>query len=519
MKATEIQGVVAVGYIEGVNREQTTYWALEEMVTEESMARVIDRYVDTSDLERLGFTRTQPASTGRPGYAPEPLVKLYIYGYQNTIRSSRKLEKECGRNLEVMWLTGGLTPDYKTISEFRRQNIRPLQKMFREFVKLCRSWELVGGELFAVDGSKFKASNNKKNNFSRKKLEARLSRLDEKIDEYFARLDEEDRREDAETEVPEGLAKLIERKELYEAYMEHLNKTGETEISTVDPDARLMGNNRGGVEMAYNVQSTVDGKHHIIVDYDVSMNPSDQGQLSNMSKRLIRQGYRRFTVLADKGYYNGKCLQKGKKYKIKAIVSRQEPSDPKSQPKEYNTDKFRYDREADTYTCPAGAILNPHNKKTAKRRNYFNKTACGKCPHSDVCTSGERGYRTIVRSEYADIYDEANQTFRENLELYKLRQQIVEHPFGTVKRTMDGGYFLLCKRRKVRCEIALLFLGYNLKRAVNVLGFKEIMARLDERSRHFLRFFRLSRIFRAISQSVYGNIPTRLFLPLLETAI
>ena len=479
-----------MGYIEGTSRDQLFCRSLEEMVAEESMVRVIDRYVDICDLEKLGFTRARAAVTGRPGYAPEPLTKLYIYGYRNTIRSSRKLETECRRNVEVMWLTDGLTPDYKTISEFRRQNIRPLQKMFREFVKLCRTWELIGGELFAIDGSKFKASNNKKNNFSRKKLEARLTRLDEKIEEYLTGLDEEDRREDAETEAPDGLVELMKRKELYEAYIEHLNNTGETEISTVDPDARLMGNNRGGVDMAYNVQSSADGKHHIIADFDVSMNPSDQGQFGNMTKRLIRQGYRKFTALADKGYYNGKDLLKGKRYKIKAIVSRQEPSDPKGQPKDFNTDKFRYDRESDTYSCPVGATLHPHNKKTAKRRNFFNKKACAGCPHSDVCTSGNSGFRTIVRGEYADIYDEANQLFKENYDLYRLRQQVVEHPFGTVKRTMDGGYFLLRKQRKVRCEVALLFLGYNLTRAVNVLGFKEIMARLCSLACFYLRYFR-----------------------------
>jgi len=226
------------------------------------------------------------------------------------------------------------------------------------------------------------------------------------------------------------------------------------------------------------------------------MNPSDQGQVGNMSKRLIRQGYRRFTLLADKGYYNGKCLQKGKKYKIKAIVSRQAPSDPKDQPKGFNTDKFRYDRETDTYTCPAGETLHPHNKRTAKRRNFYNKTACGKCPHINSCTNGKRGFRTVTRGEYADIFDEADQSFTTNIELYRLRQQIVEHPFGTVKRTMDGGYFLLRRRRKVRTEVALLFLGYNLKRAYNVLGFREIMARLDSLIHRFLRFLRVFGYFK-----------------------
>ena len=499
-----------MGYIEGTDRGQSTYWSFEDMVAEDSLVRVIDRFIDFCDLEKLGFTRTQPAATGRPPYPPDALAKLYVYGYENGIRSSRKLARECTRNIEVMWLMDGLSPDYTVISEFRRLNLRPLQKLFKEFVKLCRSWEMVGGETFAVDGSKFKASNNKKNNFSRKKLEARLMRLDEKIAEYLTKLDEEDQREDSMGEAPEGLVKLLERKETYEAYLDHLNKTGETEISTVDPDARLMGNNRGGVEMSYNVQSVVDEKHHLIVDYDVSMNPSDQGQLGNMSKRLIRLGYRRFTLLADKGYYNGKCLQKGKEYKIKAIVSRQAPSDPKGQPKEFHKDKFQYDRETDTYTCPAGETLRTRNTKTAQQRRFCNKTACGKCPHVNSCTTSKRGFRTVARGEYADIFDEADQAFMTNIELYKLRQQIVEHPFGTVKRTMDGGYFLLRRRRKVRTEVALLFLGYNLKRVYNVMGFDEIMARLDSLIRRFLRFLRflwVLRVFQSHFDPVAQNCP------------
>ena len=480
-----------MGYKEGTSREQYTYWALEDVVANESMVRVIDRYIDGCNLEQLGFTRTKPAATGRPCYPPDALAKLYIYGYENGIRSSRKLERECTRNLEAMWLMDNLTPDHTVISEFRRLNTRPLQKLFREFVKLCRSWDLVRGELLAVDGSKIKASNNKKNNFSKKKLADRLKRLDMSIDEYLLTSEEEDRLEESQGEAPEGLLELIERRDLYQSYMNYLNETGETEISIVDPDARLMGNNRGGVDMAYNVQSVVDGEHHIVVDYDVSMNPSDQGQLSNMSKRLIRQGYRRFTLLADKGYYNGECLGKCKKFKIKAIVSRQAPSNPKDQPKDFNTDKFMYDSDYDTYTCPTGATLHPHNKKTADRRTFYNKKACDKCQHADQCISGKSKYRTITRSKHSDIYDETDRIFKSNLQTYKFRQQIVEHPFGTVKRTMDGGYFLLRRRRKVRTEAALLLLGYNLKRVYNVLGFSEIMVRLDSRISCFSQYLRL----------------------------
>jgi len=463
---------------------------------------VIDRYIDKCDLEHLGFTRVIAASTGRPGYAAAPLTKLYVYGYENGIRSSRKLEKEAKRNVEVMWLLDGLTPDYKTISEFRRLNIRPLQKLFREFVKLCRSWELVGGELIAVDGTKIKASNNKKNNFSEKKLDDRLRRLDEKIDAYLSKMDEEDKREESETKAPEGLLELMERKELYEQYKAQIDASEENELSTVDPDARLMGNNRGGVEVAYNVQSAVDGKNSIILDYDVSLKPSDHGHLSTMSKQLMRKGYNRFTALADKGYYNGSDLQKVKKFKIEAVVSKQKPMRPNDRPEYFNIENFQYDPESDSYLCPEGKTLHPRSKKTAKIRRFFNKTACGKCPHVDVCTNGNNGYRTINRGEYSKTYDNADRVFRENIELYKLRQQIVEHPLGTIKHTMNGNYFLLRTRRKVRCEIALLFLGYNLKRAVKILGFKEIMARLDSLSHrintfmhHFCAIFGVREIF------------------------
>jgi transposase len=274
-----------MGYKEGSGREQSMLWALEDLVPQESMARIIDRFIEVQSLEKLGFTRTTPAGTGRPAYPPGALAKLYVYGYENGIRSSRKLERETRRNVEVMWLLNGLTPDHKTISEFRRENVRPLQKLFREFVRLCKSWELVGGELIAVDGTKIKASNNKKSNFSRKKLMERLARLDDRITEYLAAAETEDCEETmASGHAPEGLKQLLSRKELYEGYLAQIGVADSNEVSTVDPDARLMGNNRGGVEVAYNVQSAVDGKHDLILDYHVSLNPSDQGQLSNMVK-------------------------------------------------------------------------------------------------------------------------------------------------------------------------------------------------------------------------------------------
>jgi transposase len=391
--------------MEGTDRNQTGFWSLDELVGEESMVRVIDRFIDVTDLAAQGFLHMEPAATGRPRYATPALAKLYVYGYENGIRSSRKLERETRRNVEVMWLMENLTPDYKTISEFRRENIRPLQKLFREFVKLCRSWELIGGTLVAVDGTKIKASNNKKNSFSRKKLNDRLARLDEKIERYMAEIEEADRQEDGTGEAPKGLKEVLERRELYKSYLAQLDESGANELSTVDPDARLMGNNLDGVGMAYNVQTAVDGKEHIIMDYDVSLNPTDQGRLSYMVKRLKRQGYKRFTVVADKGYYSGQDLQKVKKYKIKAIVSRQKKSNPAGQPEQFHNDQFVYDPKTDSYRCPMGQTLYPHNKKTAARRNFFNKTACRSCPHLNHCAKGDCGFRTVTRNQYGDIYD------------------------------------------------------------------------------------------------------------------
>lgn len=470
-----------MGRIEGTDREQLQLISYESLIGEENIVRVIDRFLDVCDLEKLGFQKTIPAQTGRPSYPPEALSKLYVYGYENGIRSSRKLEKETLRNIEVMWLINNLQPDHKTISEFRRQNLRPLQKLFREFVRLCKSWDLIGGELIAVDGTKIKASNNKKTNFSRKKLNDRIKRIDEQIEQYLADIEEADISESiSQNAVPQNLDELLSRKELYERYIAQLNETGENEISKVDPDARLMGNNRGGVDIAYNVQSAVDSKNHIIVDYDVSQNPADQGQLGNMVKKVKKAlKLQRFIAVADKGYYQGEDLLRVKKLKVTSIVSRQNSSDPKDQAEDFHSDKFIYNDKEDTYTCPTGKILHPHNKKTAQRRNYYNKTACSNCEYRDICVRGERGFRAVTRGRYAEIYEETDKRMRENMEIYKRRQQIVEHPFGTVKHSMNGYYFLLRSRRKVRTEVALLFLGYNLKRVYNVLGFKEIMARLD----------------------------------------
>ena len=482
-----------MGYIQGMDRNQQTFWSLEDLIPEASMIRVIDRFIETSDLSSLGFTRTQPAKTGRPGYAPEPLIKLYLYSYENGIRSSRKLEKETRRNIEVMWLMQGVTPDHSSISEFRRLNVQSIKQLLREFVLLCKSWELTDGKVIAQDGSKISASNSHKNNVKKRAIAKRIQSIDEKIAEHICGMDKADENErDNAIDTPSAkeLLKLLEltkRKEQLEACKVQMDETGVEEVSMTDPDARMMGSPGKGFDIAHNMQISVDSKHHIILDCAVTNNPTDRGEMSPMVERLIKDGHITAggdtAYLADRGYYSGEDLAALEELPVKVIVPRQNPPHPKGQPEMFWISNFKYDTKADTYTCPMGQTLyraKPRNAD-AKRVSYRNKDVCKNCPHNKDCTRGKEKYRVIRRGEYADAYDAADNTFEENKALYELRRQLAEHPFGTIKRHMNGSYFLLRTLTKVGGEAALFCLAYNIKRAFNVLGFNDIMAKLDAR--------------------------------------
>jgi transposase len=494
------RSVEKMGFISGENREQQTYWALEDMIDEENMIRLIDRFVEGSDLKALGFNRTKAAATGRPGYAAGSMTKLYIYGYINGIRSSRRLEKETRRNIEMMWLMQGLTPDHSSISEFRQMNGESLKKLFREFVLLCKSWELTGGGAIAQDGSKISASNSHKNNVKANTVDARIKRIDEKIAEYMESMDQADQSENREEGTapeaisPKKLMELLKRRGQFEECKKQMEETGTEETSITDPDARMMGSPGKGFDIAYNLQIAVDSKHHIILDCEVINNPTDRGEMNPMASNLIQNGHINphgdTAYLADRGYYSGEDLAKMKELGIKAIVPRQNPPHRKDQPEMFWCTRFRYDADTNTYTCPAGHTLYPaklRNPET-KRISYRNKHACKECPHKGICTNGKEKYRTIKRGEYADICEAADFTYEENKQIYNLRRELAEHPFGTIKRYMNGSYFLLRTLCKVRGEAALLCLAYNFKRVTNILDFKDIMARLDER----LRFMTLS---------------------------
>lgn len=477
-----------MGYIEGHDRNQITLFpdSIDDYIGEDNSARLIDEYIDQLDMVGLGFKRAVPARIGRPPYNPKDLLKLYVYGYLNRVRSSRRLEQEASRNLEVIWLLKKLKPDFKTIADFRKDNKKALRAVYRDFTRLCDGWELFGKEMVAVDGTKFRVSNSKKNNFSEKKLKRKLKYIDEKIDKYLEELDEldaleaGDRKPDAD-EIKRRLKELRERKQTYKTYQKKMKKTGVTEISTVDPDARLMANNNNNVDVSYNVQTTVDSKYKLIADFKVTQKPADQGELGDMSLRAKEIfGVDKLEVLADKGYYKvediKKCLENG----ITPYVAKQTFSS-RTGVKEFYPDKFTYDKERDVYICPAGQELSRSRNRQSKGKiigyDYRNYGVCGQCSFKEQCTKSAKG-RSIFRHIDQDLLDPNDVQLSDNKEKYKLRQMIVEHPFGTVKRTWGAYYFLTRRMPSVTTEMSLTYLAYNLKRAINILGAKEMIKRL-----------------------------------------
>jgi len=486
-----------MGYIEGQDRNQIIMFpeSIDEYISDDNSVRVIDAYVEQLDMEKLGFQRTTAPVMGRPPYSPKDLLKLYLYGYLNRVRSSRRLEHEAIRNIEVIWLLKKLKPDFKTIADFRKDNKKALKAVFRDFTKLCDEWNLFGKELVAIDGSKFRASNSKMNNYSAKKLERHIKYIDEKIENYMRELDEGDttetcdRKPDA-SEIKEKLQQLRERKNKYEKYKEHLDKTGENEISTTDPDARLMCNNNNNVDVSYNIQTTVDSKHKIIVDFKVSQKPNDLGELDNMAlraKKLFKG--KEFEVLADKGYYKAEDLKKCVENGITPYVTKQIYSNGTGD-RDFYGDRFKYDKDKNVYICPAGKELYYARDRKQKGKGiigheYRNYEACKNCEFKDRCTKSEKG-RVICRHVDQDFLDTIDLQTELNMEKYKLRQMIVEHPYGTIKRSWGAYYFLTRRKISVTAEISLSLLVYNLKRVMNILGNDELIRRLKERKRPVL---------------------------------
>ena len=468
-----------MSYISGVSREQQILFpeSLEEYVGEANAVRVIDFFVSKLDLGELGVTRALPAETGRPGYDPRDLLRLYIYGYVNRVRSSRALEREAKRNVEVMWLLRKVQPEYRTIADFRKEHPEALARVYRKFTAFCDQAGLIGGKQVAVDGSKVQAVNGREQNQTQAGLKEALRHLEERIARYQREMDVEDEAEDGQEDVMRKLEKVTQRKEELAALLAEMEASGQKQRSTTDPESQRMQVRGGGTGVSYNVQVAVDAQHHLIVAYDVTSEGNDLGQLSLLAvsaKEAV--GAKSLEVLADKGYYNGVEVAKCAAVGITPVVPRTQSS--KNEKKGlFTNDRFRYDAEHDAYVCPAAQMLSFQRTEQhdgRPMRIYTNAAACRGCPLARRCHANKDG-RYIRRPPEAALLEEMRLRVKKHPELMRLRQQIVEHPFGTIKRWMDQGYFLLRGRRKTRGEFALSALAYNLKRAVSVLGVVQLL--------------------------------------------
>jgi transposase len=477
-----------MGFVQGVHRNQLVMFpeSLDEYISDADPVRFIDAFVDSLDLEALGFKRAVPKEMGRPPYNPSALLKLYLYGYLNRVRSSRRLEREAQRNVELMWLLGKLTPDFKTIADFRRDNGKAIRAVFREFTRVCRRLELYGGELVGVDGSKFKAANSRDRNFTKRKLEDLNRRADKKLKRYLEELDQADEREqDSEKPTAEELREKIEwlekRKEVYAELREQMENSGESQVSLTDPDARSMwlGSSRG-TEVAYNVQITVDAKHKLIVDHEVTNDCNDMQQLSAMAVRAKEVlEVESLDVVADQGYYNKKEIKDCVKEGVVPYISQPAPPHKDNRTGLYTKDDFRYDAEKDCYWCPGGkALLFSYETKSHGREvRVYVASGCSKCALKNKCKRNKLS-RRIKRWVDEDLLEEMARRVRGEPDKVKQRKSIVEHPFGTMKRAMDQGYFLTRRLRNVRAEMSLTVLAYNIKRALTLKGTQELIAAL-----------------------------------------
>lgn len=474
-----------MGYVEGTNREQVVLFpaVMDDYVSAENPVRFMEAFVNGLEMGALGFSKAEPEERGRPAYDPRDLLKLYIYGYVNEIRSSRKLERETKRNVELMWLLRRLTPDHKTIANFRKENAGALPGVFREFTKVCRELNLFGGELVGIDGSKFRAVNSADRNFTEAKLKKRLQWIEEKIGKYLAALQSEDEEESNEREVSAAelqakIAALQERQLVYEGLQEQLVESGEKQISMTDADARLM-KGRQGHHVSYNVQIAVDSKHKLIADFAVKNEGNDLKCLAEMAQGAQQElGAAQLKVCADRGYYNTAQIKACEDAGIEVHMERPQAGQTEDI---FPLEQFSYDALKDVYTCPAGKRLSYRTFDKQKQVRCYWTKACHGCPLKSQCTSS-KGPRKIKRPVGQDAAERMLQRVAENRKYLELRKQLVEHPFGTIKRSMHQDYFLLRGQVKVRGETSLTMLAYNLKRVLNLVGMDQLIAVLAKQN-------------------------------------
>jgi transposase len=449
--------------------------AVDDYVGADNPVRFIEAFVDKLDLAVLGFVGTVPKATGRPGYAPADLLKLYIYGYLNRVRSSRRLEAETHRNIEVIWLLRHLKPDFKTIADFRRDNHAAFRAVFREFVVLCRQLDLFGRELLAVDGTRIKAVNNKNRNFTRASLRQYIEGADKRLADYLRRLDEGDAKEGGTGggsrvhNLAEKIAAIGGKRDRLHKLLTELEETGESQISLTDPDSRAMaGHTR--VAVGDNVQIAVDAKHKLIVEQEVTNQVVDMGllkQTAEPAREIL--GAEQIDVAADRGYYKIEDIEACEKAGSIPYVPKPQRG-PAVRNGIFRKDEFRYDPDQDVYVCPAGEVLSPHHvgkSRDLKKIDYSNPAACPACPLRERCTTN---VRRVSRLENEAVLDRMAERLKARPELLDRRRETVEHPFGSIKQWMNQGAFLMRGLANVRGEFSLTALAYNLRRALNILG-------------------------------------------------
>ena len=473
-------------FIEGEERSQVTLLpeCLDDYIADDNPVRVVDVFVDELNLQELGFEGVRPAATGRPSYHPAVLLKIYIYGYLNQVQSSRRLEREAQRNVELMWLTGRLTPDFKTVADFRKDHGDAIRKVCREFVLLCRRLKLLADGIVAIDGSKFKAVNNRDKNFTSNKIQVRMQQLEHSINRYLTELDRADR--DPAIVLPERVARLKERIAKIKEQMrglgkieEQLQTSQERQISLTDPDACSMATSRlGSAVVGYNVQTAVDAKHHLIVTHEVTNAVTDRGQLAAMAKAAQEAAaHPNLTVLADRGYFEGYQILECEQAGIAAMVPKPLTSGGKFEGR-FDKRDFIYNSERDEYRCPAGqtAIRRFTTVEDGKTLHKYWSSACRGCDIKSQCTPAPQ--RRISRWEHEDVLEIVQARLDGAPKASRLRQSTVEHVFGTLKGWMGSTHFLTRTLPRVRTEMSLQVLAYNLRRVIKILGTEALIAQM-----------------------------------------
>ena len=472
-------------FVIGEDRNQASLFPerLDDFIDENNSVRLIDAFVESLPLGKLGFAGVEPKDTGRPAYHPSVLLKIYVYGYLNRIQSSRRLEREAQRNVELMWLTGRLTPDFKTIADFRKDNGKAIQGVCRQFVMLCREWVIFADATVAIDGSKFKAANNRDRNFTSAKMKRRLAEIDKSIHRYLSQIETADRLEPAMAEPKTG--RLKDKIEALKREMERLKKveaemleTPDQQLSLTDPDARSMKTRGTGI-VGYNVQTAVDTEHHLIVAHEVTNTGSDRGQLSKMAK-LARTALQvdDLTVVADRGYYEGEEIVACETDHITTFIPKPLTSGSKAAGR-FGKPDFIYVASDDEYQCPDGQRLTWHRSTVENGKTlhtYFNVAACANCVIKAQCTTGKE--RRIKRWEREDVLDAMQLRLDQEPDKMRVRRNTVEHPFGTLKMWMGYTHFQTMTLDKVSTEMSLHVLAYNMKRVMNIFGVEDLIEKI-----------------------------------------